>query len=374
MSLRTLAHAERDAYLETLKDLVSLESPTSDKTANDKLADHLQSLLSADGWQVERVPQPEVGDQLIARMDVGGDTSTLILAHFDTVWPVGTLGEMPLKEADGKLYGPGVLDMKAGIATAVHALKIARREGIELNGPVTLLLTTDEEKGSHHSRDLIETEAKGHDRVLVLEPGTDAGALKKGRKGIGDFAVTFRGHSAHAGNNPRDGASALRELAQFLFFAEDLTDHNVGTTVNLTVAAGGSVTNVISETATAKLDMRAAKLSEAERVEAALKGYQPKDERVTVTVEGGVNRPPMEFTEGNKTLFAELKAVMQREDIELEADIVGGGSDGNFTSALGVPTLDGLGSSGTGPHARIEHIRIDETLDRLALVTGLLVK
>jgi glutamate carboxypeptidase len=373
-TLRALAQNEREAYLETLKMLVKLESPTHNKAANDKVADCLESLLKNDAWAVERLRQTEVGDQLVARQEVAGDISTLILCHFDTVWEIGTIEKMTLREENDKLFGPGVLDMKAGITTAVHALRLIKKNHLTLKGPVTLLLTSDEETGSEHSKHLIESRAKRHDRVLVMEPSRDDGALKVGRKGIGGFEVSFKGVSAHAGNNPKDGSSAIRELANFLFFAESLTDYDQGTTVNLTVAKGGTVSNVIAEEAHASLDMRAMKLTEAERVEKALRGYTPKDARVSLTITGGVNRPPLEFDEKNQKLFAEAKAAMNTLGFDLEGATVGGGSDGNFTSALGVPTLDGLGSAGEGPHAKHEHIRISETLGRLALVTALLVK
>ena len=373
MNLRDLAHAQRQPYLETLKDLVKLESPTHNKAANDKVAEYLETLLKNDAWAVERLSQTTVGDQLVARQDAPGDVSILIPCHFDTVWDIGTLQTMPLREEEDKLFGPGVLDMKAGITTAIHALRLIRKNKLELKGPVTLLLTSDEETGSEYSKTLIESQAKRHDRVLVLEPSRDDGALKVGRKGIGGFEVTFKGRSAHAGNNPKDGASAIRELANFLFFAESLTDYEQGTTVNLTVAKGGTVSNVIAEEVHASLDMRALKLSEAERVEAALRGYKAKDARVSLTITGGVNRPPLEFDEKNQKLFAEAKMAMKSLGLDLEGAVVGGGSDGNFTSAIGVPTLDGLGSAGEGPHARHEHIRITETLDRLALVTALLI-
>jgi glutamate carboxypeptidase len=355
-----LAHAERETYLETLKDLVKLESPTHNKAANDKVADYLESLLKQDAWAVERLRQTAVGDQLVARHDATGDISTLLLCHFDTVWEMGTLQTMPLLEKEDKLYGPGVLDMKAGITTAIHALKIIKQNKLTLKGPVTLLLTSDEETGSNHSKHLIESQAKKHDRVLVLEPSRDDGVLKVGRKGVGGFEILFKGRSAHAGNNPQDGSSALKELANFLFFAEALTDYAQGTTVNLTVVKGGTV--------------RVLKLSEAERVEKALRSYTPKDSRVTLSITGGVNRPPLEFDDKNQKLFTEAKATMQTLGFDLEGATVGGGSDGNFTSALGIPTLDGLGSAGEGPHARFEHIRITDTLDRLALVTAMLVK
>ncbi|MGL4610107.1 MAG: M20 family metallopeptidase [Trueperaceae bacterium] len=374
MNLRELARAERDTYLKTLKDLVTLESPTHDKAANDNVADYLEDVLKADAWAVERLSQNVVGDQLVARRDATGDTSTLLLCHFDTVWDIGTLKQMPLREEADKLYGPGVLDMKAGITTAIHAMRLSKKHGLALKGPVTLLLTSDEETSSEHSQQLIESQAKRHDRVLVLEPSRDDGALKVGRKGIGGFEVTFKGKSAHAGNNPKDGASALRELANFLFEAEKLTDDDQGTTVNLTVAKGGTVSNVIAEEAHASLDLRVLKLSEAERVEKALRVYKVKDLRVTVSMTGGMNRPPLEFDKKNQALFEEAKVAMKSLGLTLEGSIVGGGSDGNFTSAIGLPTLDGLGSAGEGPHARHEHIRISETLDRLALLVALLTR
>lgn len=372
MNLRTAAHNQRDAYLASLKDLVKLESPTSVKSANDELADYLETLLKNDGWQLERISKTEVGDQLLARYESSGKLKTLILCHFDTVWPLGTLETMPLEEKDDKLYGPGTMDMKAGIVTAIYALRLAKEQARELKGPLSLLLSSDEEKGSEHSRELIEREALAHDRVLVLEPSRDDGAVKIARKGIGGFSVAFKGISAHAGNNPKDGASALRELAHFLLFAEGLTDYAKGTTVNVTVAHAGTVANVICEEAHCEIDMRAETLAEAARIEKAIFSYKPKDERIKIVVEGGINRPPMEYTAQNQALFAELKGHMDSLNIQLEAVSVGGGSDGNFTSALGIATLDGLGSSGAGAHARHEHIRISETLDRLALLTALI--
>ena len=370
--MRELAHSARTAYLTTLTDLVKLESPTADKAANDRLVDYLQQTLIADGWSLKRIPQPDVGDQLLARWDAPGEVRTLMLCHFDTVWPVGTLLRMPLREEDDRLYGPGVLDMKAGITSAIQALRLVKAQGLQLKGPVSLLLTSDEETGSHHSQALIEAEAKAHDRVVVLEPAREDGAAKIGRKGTGGFELSFQGVSAHAGNNPQDGASALRELAQFVLFAEALTDYELGTTVNVTVAEAGSVSNVIAENASCKVDMRALTLTEAERVVAAVMGYQSVDGRVQVTVTGGINRPPMEFSTGNQTLFEELLDYAKQMNIALGGAVVGGGSDGNFTSALGIATVDGLGSVGEGPHARHEHIRIPESLDRLALLTALL--
>ena len=366
------AYAEEDTYLNTLKTLVEHESPTRDKGAADAIADHLADELSGRGWRLERDRQSEVGDHLIARRGPDSDDASLILAHYDTVWPIGTLETMPYRRDGNLVYGPGSCDMKAGVALALHAVDVAEGAGRALRGPVTLLITSDEEIGSGSSRALIEAEAQRHDRVFVVEPSRDDGALKIGRKGGGGFWLDFKGRSAHAGNNPADGASALRELANFLFFVEDLGDDDLQTTVNLTVARGGSVGNVIAEEAHAQVDMRILKLSEAERVEAAIHSYAPRDPQVTVTVRGGLNRPPLEPTEKNLALFEQAQSALKDFGLSLEGSIVGGGSDGNFTSALGIPTLDGIGCSGEGPHARHEHIRVRETLERLALLAALL--
>ncbi len=367
LALSDAAFALEPTYLDNLEALVKLESPTHDKRAVDGLVNHLWALLNLRGWAVERHAGETVGDALIARKRGGDGPKTLLLTHCDTVWPLGTLATMPFRRDGDKVYGPGVLDMKAGIVSAVGAVSLAETDGA-LSGPVTLLVSADEEAGSRNSRALIETLAREHDRVFVLEPGRDDGALKVGRKGVGDFQVSFLGRSAHAGNNPELGASALRELAQFLLFTENLADADAGTSVNLTVAHGGSVGNVIAEAATATLDFRVLKLAEGTRVENAIRSYVPQDERVKITIAGGLNRPPLEPTPANRALFEAAKQL----GFSGEGAVVGGASDGNFTSALGVPTLDGLGSVGEGPHARHEHIRVRETLERVALLAALL--
>jgi glutamate carboxypeptidase len=367
-----LAYAQESDYLATLEPLVRLESPTAEKAACDTLAAHLAALLEAEGWRVERHPRSEAGDILEATTEGGAGASTLVLTHYDTVWPLGTLARMPWRRDGDLVYGPGTCDMKAGIASAIQAVRIIRAQGARPAGKVTLLLTSDEESGSHHSRELIESLARRHDRVLVLETGRDDGAVKIGRKGVGSYRVAFAGLSAHAGNNPRDGASALRELAHFLLFVEDLADDEAQTTVNLTVASGGSVVNVISEEAGAKVDVRVLRSGEAERIDEAIRDYRPRDPRVRVSVEGGLNRPPLEPTPANRVLWREAQERLRGLGLELEGAIVGGGSDGNFTSALGIPTLDGLGCAGAGAHARHEHIRLRETLQRVALLAALL--
>lgn len=366
------SHALRDAYLETLAALVGIESPSRDREASNRLADAIEARLHGDGWVVERHVREQVGDILVARkgMDLSG-TKTLLLTHYDTVWPKGTVANRPFRIEGDQASGPGTLDMKAGIATAMHAVRLVEDAGT-LRGPITLMVTSDEETGSEHSRALIESEALTHNRVLVLEPSRDDGALKVGRKGVAAYGVTFTGVSAHAGLNPELGASALREFASFLPYAESLTNLEEGTTVNLTVASGGTTGNVIAAQAEATLDVRVSHLDEAERVDAALRAYQPNDPKVVVDVQGDVNRPPMESNAANIGLFEEAKTIGSAMGVTFDSCVVGGGSDGNFTSALGVPTLDGLGSVGQGSHAVHEHIRINDTLDRLAAVAGFL--
>ncbi len=380
LALKNAAYALETRYLATLEALVRFESPTHDKALVDLLMTHLEATMVGRGWATERLGREVVGDVLLARKGGAGGMlgemtagiRTLLLTHGDTVWPQGTLAAMPFRRDGDRVHGPGVLDMKAGVVSALEAVSLVEETGTALRGPVTLLVSSDEELGSPHSRELIETLAREHDRVFVLEPGRDDGALKVGRKGVGDFYLSFLGKSAHAGNNPELGASALRELAHFLLFAESLNDADAHTSVNLTVAQGGSTGNVIAEAAKATVDFRVLRLDEAARVEAAVRGYSPADPRIKVQIDGGLNRPPMEPTEGNVALLDEAKVHAERLETTLAGAVVGGASDGNFTSAMGVPTLDGLGSVGAGPHARHEHIRLRETLERVALLAALL--
>jgi glutamate carboxypeptidase len=373
--LLPLALDRRDAFLDLLARFVAVESPTHDKVASDRMADLLEATLRADGWTVERDPRDDVGDIVCGRVatDAGGD-GTLILAHYDTVWPLGTLAAMPwrIDEDADRAYGPGSVDMKAGIASVILALRLLRELAVDPAGPVTLLLTSDEETGSTASRARIESEAGRHARVLVVEGARDDGALKVGRKGVADYHVDFLGIPAHAGNHPDDGASALVELAHLTLFARSLDDRDAGTTVHPTVARAGGAVNVITESARLSIDARVLRADEADRIDAALRAWQPRDPRVRVTVDGGLNRPPMEPTPANLALFEEARAIARRWGIELDGAVVGGGSDGNFTSALGVPTLDGIGACGRGAHARDEHVRIADTLARTALLAALL--
>ncbi len=368
----TRALTLESSFVEALHGSVTHESPTGVVPEGNAFVTLLHDRLHADGWSVDRLPRDEIADVLRATLPGSDpDDGTLILAHSDTVWPLGTLEEMPWRVEDGVAYGPGVLDMKAGIEAARFAARLAREAG-PLRGPTTLLVTSDEERGSVHSKELIEAEARRHARVLVVEMGRDDGALKVARKGVGVLHVAFQGVSAHAGNEPERGASALAEAARFLLAAEALADPERGTTVAVTVASGGTVGNVIPERARCEIDVRVLEDSEGARVVEALHRYAPHDPRVRVTVEGGMNRPPMEATPANRALADEAHAHLAAMGRSLEGAVVGGGSDGNFTSALGVATLDGLGAVGSGPHARHEQVRIVETLERIALLAALL--
>jgi glutamate carboxypeptidase len=373
--LLPLALDHRAALLDLLERFVAVESPSHDKAAADRMADLLEATLRADGWTVERDPRDDVGDIVCGTLstDAGGD-ATLILAHYDTVWPLGTIKVMPWRvdEDADRAYGPGTVDMKAGIASVVLAVRLLRELAVAPSGPVTLLLTSDEETGSAASRARIEAEARRHARVFVVEGARDDGALKVGRKGVADYHVDFLGVPAHAGNHPDDGASALVELAHLTLFARSLDDRAAGTTVHPTVARAGGAVNVITESARLSIDARVLRASEADRIDAALRTWEPRDTRVRVTVGGGLNRPPMEPTPANLALFDEARSIAEGWGLELDSAIVGGGSDGNFTSALGIPTLDGIGACGKGAHARDEHVRIGDTLERTALLAALL--
>jgi glutamate carboxypeptidase len=373
--LLPLALQHRATLLDLLERFVAVESPSHDKAAADRMADLLEATLRADGWSVERDPRDDVGDIVCATVATeAGGAGTLILAHYDTVWPLGTLAVMPWRvdEDADRAYGPGTVDMKAGIASVVLALRLLRELAVAPAGPVTLLLTSDEETGSAASRARIEAEARRHARVFVVEGARDDGALKVGRKGVADYHVDFLGVPAHAGNHPDDGASALVELAHLTLFARSLDDRAAGTTVHPTVARAGGAVNVITESARLSIDARVLRASEAERIDAALRAWEPRDARVRVTVRGGLNRPPMEPTPANLALFDEARSSAEGWGLELDSAIVGGGSDGNFTSALGIPTLDGIGACGAGAHARDEHVRIGDTLERTALLAALL--
>ena len=359
--------------LETLRRIVELESFSADKASIDILSSYIKDRLEALDARVQVVPQKEAGDHLLADWGEGPE-QVLILCHMDTVWPQGTLEEKPFRVEDGLAYVPGILDMKAGIAISLHALDAIRSLGLSTQSRVRLLFNSDEEVGSTTSRSLIEEEAKKSSYVLVLEPAAgSSGALKIGRKGVGMFQLKVTGRAAHAGNEPEKGISAVEELAHQVLRLHSLTDLEIGTTVNVGVMTGGTVRNQIAPFAEALVDLRVASNAEADRVTQEILGLKPFLPGATVEVTGGLNRPPMEKTPGTARLLETARRLAEPLGIELLEAHVGGGSDGQFAAAVGVPVLDGMGGVGEGPHSDHEHVIVATLPERVALVASLLV-
>lgn len=372
--LLALFSDRRGALHEDLRELVVRESPSEDAARVSALAAWIVGRLAAAGVAAESVPCVGRGDAVLARVGKGAesDGGTLLLGHIDTVWPAGTLAEIPFSVEGDVARGPGVFDMKAGVAVALALLPAVANGDVAAPGGVSLFLSPDEEIGSAASRARIEEEARRHARVLVLEPSGDDGAVKVARKGTGFFRVTFQGVAAHAGLEPEKGASALAELARFVLFAESLARPELGTSVTPTVASAGTKTNVVPERAEVFVDGRVWTLAEGERLPKELRAYVPRDARVSVAFEGDLNRPPMEPTAESLAAYETARSIAADLGFELPSARVGGASDGNFTAAVGVPTLDGLGPSGGGAHARTEHLLVSDLPRRAALLAALL--
>ena len=316
------------------------------------------------------------GKHLVCELKLPGRRKTgqvLALGHADTVWPMGTLRAMPFRQADGRLWGPGALDMKAGVAFLLFAAKTLIELDIAAPHKALLQVNSDEEVGSDSSRALTEKNGAASVAVLVLEPGTGlTGKLKTARKGVGDFTVTVRGKAAHAGVDFENGASAIVELARQIERIAGFVDLRRGITVNPGVITGGTRSNVIAAEASSEVDIRILRLRDAAGLERKFRGLRPIDKRCSIEVSGGLNRPPMERSAGIARLFRTAQELGRELDVELEESLTGGGSDGNFTAALGVPTLDGLGAVGEGAHAANESILVDRIVDRTALLAKLL--
>jgi glutamate carboxypeptidase len=358
---------------ETVETLVRLESPSTDKPAVDRCGDELGRRLSALGGRVTRVKQATRGDHLRAEFS-GTATQVLLLGHFDTVWDVGQIARMPVREQDGRLFGPGVFDMKAGIGAAMLAVRALRELPDAVPPTVVMLWTTDEEIGSATSRAIIEAEARRSAAVLVLEPSLPGGAAKTSRKGCGEFELIVHGVSAHAGIDPGSGASAIDELARQIIAVNALQDLSRGISVNVGVVQGGTRTNVVAAEARAQIDVRVPTMADAAQVERAMSSLRPQGKGTRLEVRGGVGRPPLERGPHVTRLYEHAKAAAALLGHELGEGSTGGGSDGNFTAALGVPTLDGLGPMGDGAHAHHEHILLADLVWRSAFVAALLVR
>lgn len=371
--IRSSVSDRHQATLDLLKRLVEFESPSSEKASVDRLIDFLERQINERGGTVERLQQEEFGDLLVGRIGSGDQRPLLVMTHVDTVWPVGTIETMPWRVDGDKVHGPGIYDMKASAAMMLTALDVINEHGL-LNRPITWIINTDEEVGSPVSRPVLERLALESEYVLCLEPPVPPlGSLKTERKGVGMFTLRVTGKASHAGADHEAGVSAIEELARQIQWLHGLTDYDAGTTVNVGVIQGGTKRNVVAASAEALVDLRVTSLSEADRVVPQILNATASVAGATVEVSGELNRPPMERTETIVELFERAREIGKTIGQDLTEAATGGGSDGNFTAAIGVPTLDGLGSPGDGGHADHEHIEVDKLDDRTALITALLV-
>ncbi len=373
--LRTL-QAQQGEMVKMLRRLVEAESPSTDKAAVDHFGAMIGGIARRMQARVRVFPSRQTGNHLRAEFRLGPVRTSgqiLLLGHMDTVWDCGTIARMPFRVRQGRVYGPGVFDMKSGIVAALFALRALRTLRIPVKKKVVLLLTSDEETGSLASRPLTEREARRSDCVLVMEPAHGLkGALKTSRKGVGEFEIQIKGRAAHAGLDPGKGASAIEELARQVLRVKQFADRRRGITVNVGVISGGTRSNVVAAEASAVVDVRVARIRDQREIERKIRSLQPADRRTSMKVSSGKNRPPLKRTRQVAQLFQRARALARPLGIELLEAAVGGGSDGNFTAALGVPTLDGLGGVGEGAHAPHENILLRELPRRAALLAHLI--
>jgi glutamate carboxypeptidase len=375
--LQAYFQSRQAEMLDFIRWLVEQESMSREAAATARIAANFGDKLSELGASVELLSDPNVGASVLARFDLTGgqvedDKQLMIVGHLDTVWPAGTLAARPFRIEDGRAYGPGIFDMKAGVTIAAFALRAIKELGRTTRRQIVMLMTCDEETGSHFSRPFIEDEARRARAALVLEPPIPGGAVKTARKGVGEFELIVRGKPAHAGNDPRAGVSAITEMAHQVLAINDMMDYARGTTLNVGVVRGGVLSNVIAAEARATIDMRFANVEEGHRIEQAMQQLKPVLDGARLEVRGGINRPPLVRTPEIAALFAQARELATEIGYDLREGAVGGGSDGNFIAALGVPVLDGLGVDGAGAHAEHEHILIDDIARRATLLARLM--
>ena len=372
-----------ETIVSTIRELVEMESPSDSKASGDRIADAISDKFAVLGGRIRLHRTSDFGNHL--QVDFAGEgiaEPVLLLGHYDTVYPLGTLANMPCRVAKDKLTGPGVLDMKSGIALMLHAIAGLRdwnrgvsdeRSRGKLPRHVTVFLVSDEEVGSDSSRAITEGLARKSAAVLVLEPSFgERGAVKTARKGVGDYEIRVTGKAAHSGLDFKKGVNAIVELARQIEKITSFTDLKKGLTVNVGVVSGGSRVNVVPAEAVAQADVRIARLKDAAGIDKKMRGLRPFNRKCRIEVKGGINRPPMERTAGVAALYAKAQAIARELGWKLEEAAVGGGSDGNFTAGLGIPTLDGLGGVGDGAHASHEYVVISELPRRAALLAGLI--
>ena len=361
------------AMAQTIREFVEMESPSDNKAAGDGMGALLAARFNEIGGKSRLHRSSEYADNLQIDFPGPGDQEpVLLLGHFDTVYPLGTLSTMPCHTHDGRLYGPGVLDMKSGIALMMYAIQALQTWHGMLPRPITVFLVSDEEVGSSSSRKITEKLARASVAVLVLEPAAGHGAVKTARKGVGEYTLTVNGVAAHAGLDPATGHSAIVELAHQITAISKLNDLRSGVTVNPGIVRGGTRTNVIAAQAVVEIDVRIQRASQARGLDRKLRALRPHDKRCKLTIDGGINRMPMQRTPGVAALYKRAKGIAQHIGWKLDEAAVGGGSDGNFTAGIGIPTLDGMGGVGAGAHAVHEHIVISELPRRALLLAGMI--
>lgn len=374
-SFLACASAHQGEIVALIREMAECESPSDDAASVNRFVDLLGDRLSGMA-RVRKLPAAgPFGKHLRATITLPGRKKSgqiLALGHSDTVWPLGTLRSMPVREEHGRIWGPGVFDMKGGLAFFVFAMRALRELGVPVRRNVLLQVNSDEEVGSQSSRLLTEEVAPQSHAVLVLEPAAELkGKLKTARKGVGDYTVKVRGRSAHAGLDFTNGANAIVEMARQIDRIAAFTQLDRGITVSPGLVRGGTRSNVIPAECTCTIDVRLLRAKDASYLARCFKSLKPFDKRCSIEVTGGMNRPPLERTQGVRKLFRTAKQLAAELGVELQETAVGGGSDGNFTAALGVPTLDGLGAVGEGAHAPNESILIDRIADRTALLAKL---
>jgi glutamate carboxypeptidase len=361
-----------DEMLDMLRQMVEIESPSTDKAACDRMGNFVSQVARDLGAEVTVIPQEAHGDHLVARWDQG--PGFLLLAHLDTVWPLGTLEQRPWRVEDGRAYGPGCYDNKASAVIVLTALKGLHELGMAPNRPVTVIFNSDEEIGSDTSRALIKTEGQKAEMVFCMEPARPDGSLKVWRKGTGRYVVRTFGHAVHAGGDHEKGINAVEEMAHQILRLQAMTDYERGSTVSVGKVMGGTRSNVVPDRAKAYVDLRVMTAAEGERMNAAIHGLQPAVEGAQVAVEGGLSRPPMEQSPLTMEPFRRTQEIAATLGLTLTASGTGGASDGNFTAAVGTPTLDGLGAVGDGAHSVDEHVVVSSLAERAALMAALLAR
>lgn len=369
-----LAEHRAPECMALLRTLVESESPSRDEEANLRVAKVLEAAFANAGGSVERVPAPGLGVHLVGRFPGRGGSArapVLVVGHMDTVHVHGTLGRFPFSAADGAAFGPGIYDMKAGLAVSITALRLLAEQGTGPRSSISFLVTCDEEIGSPDSRERIEAEARASRMALVVEPSAPGGAAKTRRKGVSAYTLEVTGRAAHAGIEPEKGASAVHEIARQVREICRLADPARGTTINVGTISGGTRTNVVAAKSRCRFDVRYWTDEEGERVDAGLRSLKPANKLCSMRLEGGRNRGALERTPESRRIYRRARALAEKLGFRLGEARTGGASDGNFTAAVGCPTLDGLGPDGGGAHSLTEHIVLADVPRRIALMAAL---